>query len=468
MNARSPFSRNRVISGEGRPPRSAADPLSGLIALAALGGLGLAGGCSEWDRYWSEDSSPLGPGAAIDTSPPAVAILAPHGVEAAAATPVGGERCLVTIDAHDDVGVREVVLFIDDTAVATLAAPPWEVPWNTTGQEEASTHRLRATATDEAGNTGTSPVVFARVFNEGPEVAIIDPPNGALVKGTLEITAEFPGVAPEMDRVEFLAGARTIGTVTSPPWTVTLDTGTLWPGQNFLLVKATTTLGHVGVSPEVRVLVNNGTPVVGFDFPLPGHTVATRGTLVLEGTAVDEQEGALAGAQMVWTSDLDGEIATGAAPGVSGLSVGTHEITLTGTNAWGTSATVSRTIHVIAEGTYTYCQDIHEEIFGFYACIKCHNPGSSEYPRNLLDFTSYDTMMQGGVTTFYRIVFPCRPESSLIYNKISEETPWVPGPMPPNGDNETQFPPITPETEEAMRVWILEGAPPDTQTCRPI
>lgn len=65
------------------------------------------------------------------------------------------------------------------------------------------------------------------------------------------------------------------------------------------------------------------------------------------GAATDAEDGDLAGASMVWTSDLSGEIGTGTmfdAP----LSAGTHVITLTATDSGGNTGADSLTLFIVS------------------------------------------------------------------------------------------------------------------------
>ena len=61
-------------------------------------------------------------------------------------------------------------------------------------------------------------------------------------------------------------------------------------------------------------------------------------TLVLEADVLDDEDGVLADAAVVWTSDLDGELGTGARLEVSDLSFGTHTLTATVTDSGGLGA----------------------------------------------------------------------------------------------------------------------------------
>jgi hypothetical protein len=427
-------------------------------ATALLGStvfLGLAG-CSEWDKYWAEDS-PTGPGPSHDTVPPVVTLATPTGPDSLHASPASGSAYRIVVNATDDVGVRLVRIHVDAATPHELASPPWESLWDTTTLEEATSHRVWAVAEDSAGNVGTSPVVWAQVFNAGPQVVISAPAESALILGTVRVAADFPGQSPEISQVEFQADVWSVGTVTSAPWEIDLDTSTLPDGVHYLVAKATTTLGHVGVSAPVRTHVNNGTPTMTIEFPPNLHRVATRGTLVLLGVALDGQEGEIPGTRLTWASDLDGALGTGRELRFANLTPGMHVITGTGTNAWGTPGDASRQIEVVGGPSYSYCGDLAIYLFADYFCTFCHDPAASTYPDSELDLRSYAAMMHGGKTTIFESIYPCRPESSLVFNKITQASPWVGERMPP----QAVFPAVPAELVEELRTWILEGAPPD-------
>ena len=408
-------------------------PRAGAISLAAAGLLLLAA-CGDWDKYWAEDQL-VGPTPTPDETPPTVVVASPSGRDSDQATPVGGSAYMIILNVIDDVGAVRVEVHIDDLPPIDILAPPWELAWDTTTLEEASRHRIWAKAFDAAGNVGTSEAVFAQIFNEGPEITIAAPGDGALILGTVEIVATFPGEGPEIAQVEFLADVWTLDTVTAPPWTVSWDTTTLPSGEHFLAAKATTVLGHVGVSSAVRVHVNNGAPTMTIDFPPE---------------------------RVWWRSDRQGALGTGHELWTTNLVAGSHVITATATNAWGTPTSATLDIEVLAEPTYRFCADIQWPIFEKYFCTFCHDPRSSEYPNSELDLRSHESLMQGGRTTIYQCVYPCRPESSLVYNKITSlppAVPWLGDYMPP--PNSANLPTVPEYLAERLRVWISEGAPPD-------
>lgn len=73
--------------------------------------------------------------------------------------------------------------------------------------------------------------------------------------------------------------------------------------------------------------------------PADGSTFTGLALVDFAGAGVDAEDGDLTGASLVWTSDLDGQIGTGAGFSTSGLSIGTHAITLTATDSDGGTAT---------------------------------------------------------------------------------------------------------------------------------
>jgi hypothetical protein len=435
------------------------------VSLCAA--VALAGACAEWDKYWERGDVPTGPGPVTDTVPPVLHVVAPSAADSAAPTPVSGAAVRVAVDAEDDVGVTGVWITIDDLAPVEVHGPgdppgteiAAGMDWDTTALAEGSVHRVTAAATDAAGNTASADACWAQVFNQGPRVLIAAPAADARVLGVTPFTAEFPDGDSHIAEVEFRADVWVLGTVTAPPWAIALDTSQLPDGRHFLALKATTVLGQVGVSAAVAVHVNNGTPSVAVTFPADGHAVARTGTLVLEAAASDAEEGAIPPERVTWSSDRDGALGTGARREVSGLTAGRHTVTATAVNAWGTPASASIHVDVTQYPTYSYCADVQRAMFEIYLCTGCHDPAYPDrgYPDNLLDLTDLAGFMAGGKTTLFRTVSPCRPESSFVYNKLTAAVPWVGEPMP----NDPAYPVPPAALVERLRVWILEGAPPD-------
>jgi hypothetical protein len=87
-------------------------------------------------------------------------------------------------------------------------------------------------------------------------------------------------------------------------------------------------------------------PTVDIWSPQEGDRYPTSRWLVLSGQAYDQDRAFLEGENLVWTSDREGELGTGAEVEPAALSYGGHVITLTATDGEGLSASQSVTITV--------------------------------------------------------------------------------------------------------------------------
>lgn len=76
----------------------------------------------------------------------------------------------------------------------------------------------------------------------------------------------------------------------------------------------------------------NNSPVARITAPSDGSIYSAGEEIQFEGNCHDSEDGALSGASLVWTSDLDGRIGTGETFASSTLSSGGHQITLTCTD----------------------------------------------------------------------------------------------------------------------------------------
>lgn len=90
----------------------------------------------------------------------------------------------------------------------------------------------------------------------------------------------------------------------------------------------------------------NQAPDVTISSPPDGGTSTVGETVTFSGEANDLEDGPITGDALVWTSDLDGPIGTGAEFSRSDLSGGFHEITLTATDSEGASGTATVTFGV--------------------------------------------------------------------------------------------------------------------------
>lgn len=102
-------------------------------------------------------------------------------------------------------------------------------------------------------------------------------------------------------------------------------------------------VGGQEVGGQDLELQGNRPPTVTITSPEDGATVPP--TLTLEGSAEDPDEGTLTGDALVWSSDVDGELGTGATLQVT-LSTGSHTLTLTATDVQGATGSASVAVTV--------------------------------------------------------------------------------------------------------------------------
>ena len=110
----------------------------------------------------------------------------------------------------------------------------------------------------------------------------------------------------------------------------------------------------------------NQPPTATISAPANGASVLAGTTVTFAGSGTDPEDGTLGGASLQWTSSLDGVIGSGTSFNKANLSVGTHTITLTASDAQLATGTASRTITVtapvnqppVARFTLT-CPDLH-------------------------------------------------------------------------------------------------------------
>ncbi|MDP9382060.1 MAG: Ig-like domain-containing protein, partial [Chloroflexota bacterium] len=102
-----------------------------------------------------------------------------------------------------------------------------------------------------------------------------------------------------------------------------------------------------GSADSDRFGVPNKPAVVSIARPSSGSHYIAGQVVTLEAEAQDLDEGQLDDSQLRWISDLDGDLGTGRLHSVSGLSVGTHQITLMATDVTGEAA--SATTEVVIE-----------------------------------------------------------------------------------------------------------------------
>jgi len=163
-----------------------------------------------------------------------------------------------------------------------------------------------------------------------PTVEMLTPWDGTVRDGIVDVTVEADDDAG-IARVELYVNNKLYDTDTTKPYSFQWDMGELADGsENTLFVKAVDGHGNKAVTEIITVTKGKtAAPVAKITSPSDGTTIKQGETLVLSGTATDEDEGDLSDSQITWSSHLQGTLGQGLTLSYRGLVIGEHIITMT-------------------------------------------------------------------------------------------------------------------------------------------
>lgn len=210
-------------------------------------------------------------------------------------------------------------------------------------------HTITLTVVDSDGGIDVHPITVP-ITNARPTATVTKPASGSSFNAGASVELTGTATDPE-DGV--LSGASLV-------WTSDLD-GLLGSGESVtvdglsigvhtITLTATDSNGSLDVR-AITVPVTNNLPTATITGPTGESGFAAGTPVELTGTGTDPEDGALSGASLVWTSDLDGELGVGESVTVSGLSIGVHTITLTVTDSDGGSDRRPITVTVTEDRT---------------------------------------------------------------------------------------------------------------------
>ena len=231
------------------------------------------------------------------------------------------------------------------------ASYDWTFGDNTTGTGKTASHTyassgtysVKLTVTDANGsNSVTKQVVVSSASNQAPVARFtVTCPTTKCAFDARTSTDDVGIVTYAWNwgngRSESHSGATANNTFASPGvYNVTL-TVTDGGGLTGAVTQSVTVPTPTG---------GNQAPSATISAPASGTSVTQGSTVSFSGSGSDQEDGALTGASLVWTSSRDGQIGTGTSFSTSALSVGTHTITLTSTDSQGAHGTATITLTV--------------------------------------------------------------------------------------------------------------------------
>jgi hypothetical protein len=227
-------------------------------------------------------------------------------------------------DRHVDLlAINELVPYVAGTTRVEIVGPPGAV---LTGVN-AGAHPPQVTVVSPNGGevlSGNSIVVSWMAGDPDGDPLTFNvqysPDNGA----TWEMVAQnLTGTSATLDATNFVAG-----------------------NQARVRVWASDGIHSASDESDATFVIPNRVPTVTIIRPANGTTIFVEQSLNLEADAYDVDAGSLDGAQVQWTSNLDGVLGDGAQLTVSTLRAGTHQITVRADDGQGGVATASVTVTV--------------------------------------------------------------------------------------------------------------------------
>ena len=213
-------------------------------------------------------------------------------------------------------------------------------------------HTITLTATDSDGSTGAATrhiTVSSTVQKTAPNATILTPAGGATFSPDDLVT--FTGIGLDAEDGPLPAAQLAwASTIDGPLGTgTTLRTDELSSGLHTISLTVTDSdsmTDQAAINITISSAATNEAPSPVIASPVNNSTVSSGATVWFVGTATDPEDNVVTGTNLVWESDLDGRLGTGAALMNGDLSEGVHTITLTATDSGGETGATSVKITV--------------------------------------------------------------------------------------------------------------------------
>ena len=189
--------------------------------------------------------------------------------------------------------------------------------------------------------------------NQAPTAAIGSPASGSSIFSGDPVTLQGSANDPE-------TGALSGSALT---WRSSLDgtlatgtshtTSSLSVGSHTITLTAMDPAGGSDTAQVALDIVDNQPPAATITAPLDGAQYLAGSEVEFSATATDPEDGSLSGGAFTWSSSLDGDLGTGSPLATTGLSVGSHTVTVTAADSRGLEDTDAITVTVGANGVPT-------------------------------------------------------------------------------------------------------------------
>jgi hypothetical protein len=206
-------------------------------------------------------------------------------------------------------------------------------------------HTITARVTDAGGLQANDQITLIISINTSPDVTITAPPDGTVVAEGASITLQ--GAATDLEDGNLSANLSWLSNLDGQLGSgASMTRSDLSPGTHTITAFVTDS-GGLGASDQIALAVSANTPPIVTITAPPDATIIEFGeTIAFTATAADAQDGDLS-AGLVWTSDRDGPLGTGAAIATSDLSRGLHGITASVTDAGGLTSSAATNLEVV-------------------------------------------------------------------------------------------------------------------------
>ena len=224
--------------------------------------------------------------AVVDTTPPTV------GIDSLSNGAVVSGMVDIIASASDNVGIEKVQFVVGSTYLGFELNDPYTKTWDSTVVPDG-TYPVGVRAVDLAGNVSGWVGVTVTVANAPdttpPTVSITSLTNGAIVSGTVNVTAAASdNVAVE--KVQFIAGSTYLGYDVTVPFTKPWDTTTVPDGTYAIGVRAVDMSGNmsgwVGIWVTVLNAPDTTPPTAAITSLSNGQTVS--GSITITASASDD------------------------------------------------------------------------------------------------------------------------------------------------------------------------------------